>query len=167
MKKFVVLMLVLGMASLASATIIMDVQAEANTNEDFTVTISGVASGIAPGMYFDIGLYGDGAALITSNAITAAAGASGAVAPYDPVWLGYELTVGEAVDDTLPGNDPSDGLWITFTGSSAVEGTYTFELWDYAVSLSAPTATGSINIVPEPMTMVLLGLGGLFLRRRK
>jgi hypothetical protein len=28
-------------------------------------------------------------------------------------------------------------------------------------------AADSVEIIPEPMTVVLLGLGGLFLRRRK
>ena len=32
---------------------------------------------------------------------------------------------------------------------------------------SSPFLIGTLNLIPEPMTIVLLGLGGLFLRRRK
>ncbi len=43
------------------------------------------------------------------------------------------------------------------------------KLADYAIVAAEGTLLDSINVtqIPEPMTIILLGLGGLFLRRRK
>ena len=48
--------------------------------------------------------------------------------------------------------------------------TETFDLsfggnWDGVFFQAAPVET--VNVIPEPMSMLLLGIGGLFLRRRK
>lgn len=64
-------------------------------------------------------------------------------------------------DPTLP-----DGSLFTFDLKADAIGVI-----DYSVSgifNSLPTGiAGEINIIPEPMTILLLGMGGLFLRRRK
>jgi hypothetical protein len=39
------------------------------------------------------------------------------------------------------------------------------DIYDYGVSAVIPA--GKMNLIPEPMTIALLGLGGLLLRRRK
>jgi hypothetical protein len=39
------------------------------------------------------------------------------------------------------------------------------DIYDYGVSVVIPV--GKMNLIPEPMTIMLLGLGGLLLRRRK
>ncbi len=40
-------------------------------------------------------------------------------------------------------------------------------LWNENVPSEVALATLDVNVIPEPMTLALLGLGGLFLRRRK
>jgi len=71
-------------------------------------------------------------------------------------WNGYDLSEGD-----VQGAGLFTGIWYIFD----VTGTGNVDLYDYAVSAFVPA--GVMTIVPEPMTIALLGLGGLFLRRRK
>ena len=168
MKKLLVLMLVLGMGSLASAALILDAPAEVDvrTVTEFDVTISGTAADapFAGGVYADP-QYSD---------VTATAGKGnglgnlGAVKAYnDGAFNGWDFTV-----DELKPVDPEDFVaddWsVVLTYGVGAEGTsQDYGLFDYAVSYDNAVQMATVKSVPEPMTFALLGLGGLFLRRRK
>ena len=161
MRKFVVLMLVLGMASLANA--VYDLALDG----DDAATLTGDGVNTA---YF-ISTY-DGTADITilfsepgsdftdyfgtSAYVDAAAGQLGV----DPsrmtgVWLAAFVDTTAPPDNTLP-----DGIVATFLGN----------LMPVTVSLhnsSDISVIEGVTLTPEPMSLMLLGLGGLFLRRRK
>ena len=80
---------------------------------------------------------------------------------------GYELTAGEAISNGNPSDDAVDGLWFTFK----VKMTFAyfpiyFDLYNYDISSTVPVLSGSLVFIPEPVTVALLGFGGLFLRCR-
>ena len=74
-----------------------------------------------------------------------------AASPFGPPTAGDMATISFVVTATTTIDVVSGG----FDGSDAVVG----DGDDYGVA--------TITVIPEPMTMALLGLGGLFLRRRK
>ena len=153
MKKFLVLTLVLGIASLASAalswtpanpaaaagtiTLVTDAAISAY-DVSFMVTSGDAAldaSAIVPGLVFD---FATAAAIDTAQEarITASQFLSGPVGP--------------------------GGLFEDLKYSATVESTI-----DVVDQLNQGRVLGTISIVPEPATMALLGLGALVLRRKK
>jgi len=64
-----------------------------------------------------------------------------------------------------PTPTPAVGKWWDELFTCDGEGTVTINLWDENASYVEDTIT--VTQVPEPMTIALLGLAGLFLRRRK
>ena len=62
----------------------------------------------------------------------------------------------------------TDGEWLKATCTPGTTDS-TVTVWSFAETGDVFTLMGTIDIpaVPEPITMSLLGLGGLFLRRRK
>ena len=77
------------------------------------------------------------------------------------VGFGYEFTVaGSAAAPQLPGGLAFDYLFHCEEADSTV----VIQAWDEDQHLMD---TLTIHQVPEPMTIMLLGLGGLLLRRRK
>ena len=197
MKKLLILMLVLGMVSMANAALTLKFTSDAaGTNEiasvgyntNFYMIISGlVASDLsasafnvadqAESFYNTVGsdladytgsnntLFGNG------NGYAAAGNQAGigSLTTYDSI----AITAMDQYDEVQVGtdwvaktiNDPIDGEWFSIQLLSGdTEGTATLGIvssgWDgYDVSASI--------YIPEPMTIALLGLGGLFLRRRK
>ena len=150
MKKLLILMLVLGMVSVASA--------------DLTLSVSGNDVSVeADSMTAD--LYA--AVSITGGSIgTFAVGdEGGTMCGYLADGTDVGLPNGEiwALAIGVPPEVYQDGSWLTavisYTGSATVN------LWEMDDEYSL-TLLDSV-VVPEPMTLALLGLGGLFLRRRK
>ena len=183
MKKLLVLMLVIGMASLASATPLITASATTvEQNESVSIYITGTSDDVtgaggdpaeAGGGWFYLWLdystnaFSNDAYLSLGMTATKenAAGAEGAVEETYPNYgLSFSAYPGVAIP-YVETDDVDEGLWYTFTVTAGtVLGTTTVQLWN-----GLTTILGSIDItvVPEPMTIALLGLGGLFLRRRR
>ena len=168
MKKLLILVLVLGIAS-ASYGAYNDVR------DDFTLDLSGTTLTIVglvadPGVSISVGIYdniaqaggfGTPTAKLSDGSGGFAAGALSNIIVYTTGgWDGVDITV----LDSSPSTDTVNAMdWFTvkYTGSVGD----VVDIYDYNVGSGG--VVGQMNIVPEPMTIALLGLGGLFLRRRK
>jgi len=184
MKKLLVLALVLSMASLASAAMQMSLQVNGEDADAITlapsefVTISIVGAGDATGAW----LVAAGPGTLVGGDISHVANEyMNEMVMSSEIEPGY--TWGDFFNSMYPGTTRAiDLVWVD-TESPFVtfgpglfgeavfhcdgEGDVTIAIIDYAGEELIIADTLLITQLPEPMTMVLLGLGGLFLRRRK
>jgi len=166
MKKLLILMLVLGLASSASAFVVnLDPTGAADTPAG--AQSLNVVSDTDNAFYeyylvsMDI-TYGS----ISSIAILPAAGDDAATTDLGPM-LGYAMVWSVNAVDSAPPFNTVAGVQFTaavnFTGAAVGE--------DLTIQLLDPTLTVldsmTYNGIPEPMTIALLGLGSLFLLRRR
>jgi hypothetical protein len=160
MKKLSVLILVLGLATTASAVpSLVGVPTEVADGTSATITIT---SGDADPYGALINMESAAAAL-GNLAIFPAAGPDASI--LDPVQLdvpGFWLfeAVSFNVADPVVAGDHFTFDYTALDGSSVV----TLTLFDFDLNV---ISSHQIQNTPEPMTLGLLGLGGLFLRRRK
>ena len=181
MKKLLVLMLVLGIASAANASLLISVDgvvdppdSEVILMPSDTVVIDIFGDGQTPRQYFYMGILVDGpGSLDISNAVMLYPGTdSTIVEESDPYIAGY-LGIGMpyaliTMQDAPPPGDPLRDLegtlvdGILFHCDAVGEVTIILTNQDGVV-----LDTQVIHQIPEPMTIALLGLGGLLLRRRK
>lgn len=161
MKKFLVLALVLGIASLSSATLSLSV---APDNSYVSIVGSDFTSAEATGMYLAFTMPSQTPTLVyiqnsTIEDYTAAVGGLLESADFLNLAPGSILSVSYVlIADTQDPMVIPNGELVR----AGISGYGMVYLTDDAGGLLS-----SVNVVPEPMTIALLGLGGLFLRRKK
>ena len=199
MKRLIILLLVLGLTSTASATVGMDVYINGVLAADLdpvvvgdivTVAITDTAPtvpviGAAGFADFKVGI--SAGTFNAASEVWADGPFSGdpffvgpwATSPLPPSLIaivngaGFDVKVDAIFGDT-PFAPPIAGDIVSFTftatGGTTIDPHFGVYNGD-GVNNSAIPGTGDtygvITLVPEPMTIALLGLGGLFLRRRK
>jgi len=165
MRKTLVLILVLGLASAANAMLIKVDEQEGDSFEvDIKSTITVVSDDSSSWLGYII-IEEGGAGSMENVVILDAAGDIGAAAAYTEAgWgTGFELTASMS-----PNGNPAvaAGSQFSFDYVGAIGDTATISLF-VDPEYTTPVASVNVTVVPEPMTVLLLGLGALFLRRRR
>ena len=174
MKKFLMVMLVLCMASAVNAAIVISVDGQLDLDEitiapSDTVTIdvynTGGSTPIDFLAYLDFYTKSEGTYSLSNDHL--GLGAGDLPASYIMYDGGYDNDEIEITQAWAVGTPETTGAIFLIDLHCEGEGDVFVELWDGRVGYTAPVDTLTIHQVPEPMTIALLGLGGLFLRRRK
>ena len=175
MKKLLILMLVLGLASSANAALTL-VSSEGDTLDPDGINLTNI------GIWNDVAEPGQGLTTYLAILSSDPAGWTGAYNIYSPPSLGqgpdhayYGVmdiggSIGEvdlwASDYAVPSADP---YGIGVLGDYELLCTGLGDVVVYLIAQDTTTVLDTITIsqIPEPMTIALLGLGGLFLLRRR
>ena len=157
MKKTLVLTLALGIASLTNADLVLDAPATVVEGTAYQIVIGGTTADapldIFLGGWYELNPAGNP----TSVTIEAAAGNLAGFYLY-PSYGGVEL---------FTGADVQDGDWFTMDMVAGPAGTQlVYDFFDFYTSTETPDVL-TVEFVPEPVTLALLALGGLLIRRRK
>ena len=165
MRKLLVLILVLGLASAANAMLItVDDQEGESFEVDLTTTITVVSEDASSWLGYIIVEEG-GAGSLENVVVLDAAGDLGAAEAYTEAgWgTGYQLSASMG-----PTGDPpiAAGSQFSLDYVGEVGDTATISLF-LDPEYTTPVASVNLTVVPEPMTVLVLSLGALFLRRRR
>lgn len=165
MKKLMVLVLVLGLASAADAVLI---QVDGQIGETFEVQDKAIITVVSENDLNWLGylIVEDGGLGVLSNPVsTTLAGdpaLSGATPYTETGWgEGYEITVAGSASSPV-----GVGPQFSFDFAGTLGDTAKISIF-LDPQYNIPAASVGVSVVPEPTTILLLGLGGLFLRRRK
>ena len=168
MKRTVALILVFCMTSAANAVILQingdpatDIQIAEGTTSIITIVGEDDSSWLG---YVIVEEGGTG--VLSDVAILPAAGDLAAATPYTEAdWgSGYELIAGSGPAGDTPVGAGSQ-FNLNYSGGTLGQ-TATISLF-LDPEYTSPVASVNVSIIPEPMTIALLGLGAFFLRRRK
>jgi len=181
MKKTIQLSIVLLVSLNLNAEMILSGPSYILPGEPFQIIVSGLSSDITfqAGGGTQVGVYAttyEGEFANTPEGswwlngvdgfVTQAAGNLAHIAGYDPYYYGgFEILIG----DTEAGG-VQDGEWAVLHYLAEENEPYTtinFNLVHYDTSYEVPVHSISLNILPEPTTLLLLGMGGVLMRKRK
>jgi hypothetical protein len=167
MKKLLVLVMILGLCTVTNAAIVslsLDGVTAAGDDADIMkgtpITLSVISDTADYAWLMEVSVLKANATLGTP-ALTAKAGGMAGFNDYSDasVW-DYELSIAGAPGSVQAGEQ----VTMSLTGTGLVGSTFVVNLGPYG---AAPVDSIEFSIVPEPVTIGLLGLGALFLRRRK
>jgi hypothetical protein len=161
MRKLSILMLVLGMTSTAGAALSLVPEELTLSGAGDTGTIQ-VVSDMDGAYGCWIGLMDLSVADYDGDPVIIVPGY-----PQDPPPLPYyDGWYGEIIISSMhPGNPILAGAHINVNLIGVAEGVTTLVLYDTSGMILLDSAT--VTVLPEPMTIAMLGLGGLFLLRRR
>ena len=163
MRKLLILMLVLGMAPLACATVsLVSTGATVGITETATIQVSSDTDSVGWTGYLG---YTHANAAITSAWAETIAGSDAAANPSPGGYVGYYQLV--SLDLSTPTDSIQAGIQFEGLAHGTATGSYDFYLWDQDWDGGTLLGTFTLTVIPEPVTIALLGLGGLLLRRRK
>ncbi len=168
MKRVLALMLVLGLASSANA-IYLQIDGMSADSYDLTQGSTASISIISEDDSSWLGylVVPDGSVGTLSNpTILSDAGNFASANPYSEAGFGtgYELTAAMTANG-VPALTAGEQFSFDFSGGLAGDNTQILLFLDPEYTI--PAGSISISIVPEPMTIALLGFGTIFLRFRK
>ena len=169
MKKLLILVLLPAMASLAGATIIIDAPTEVDAGVTFSVTVSGLASDVSWPVQSGTQVNGAVETSIAADSFRLNDGtdgdgtvAAGSIKDNFVSYGSYDYNI--ASPGGIAGIT-ADGLWVTISFTAGEGGdVYTFTRLDNSFAPTPDQIT--TTVIPEPMTMALLALGGLMVRKR-
>ncbi len=164
MRKLLVLFLVLGLTSAANALLITVDEQEGDFFEvDITSTITVVSEDTSSWLGYLI-IEEGGAGSLENVVILDAAGNSATATTYTEAgWgTGYELTASMSPEG-IPAIAAGSQFSFDYVGTIGDTATISVFVDDYTTLV----ASVNVTVVPEPMTVLLLSLGALFLRRRR
>ncbi len=187
LKKMIVVAAVLGMASVASAAMLSLSSVTLAPGETGTITVS-IAGGANTIFQTDLILFiGDGGATV-GGALTAPPAPEFVGGNLGAAWAGkgavnqyYNADLGAGPEKLIAGNigltasgTIVDGELFTFQVKANEAGVFPVTFYADGTYLNGGTAPielasapGMITVTPEPAALALLGLGGLFIRRRR
>ena len=186
MKKLFVLVLVLAISTMATAAtvdlVVLQPQAEYNPSD--TITIALVAAGFGTGATDGIAQLTIGSATTTNGGTASNPDLHTKLRPVGGLWnVGTPVNSGgvliQAVAGSLAISDylliDAGSLWwfefhvpeLEYSEIISIDLTDLSILPKYGALTYTYGGALEIHVVPEPMTIALLGIGGLFLRRRK
>ena len=168
MKKLLILMLVLGLASTASAALSLDPSGYPGAVWPGAFDVDVVSTDTSMYTWF-VALTDNRYGSIPNVTVTSGAGDDGSATPlgdlagFFDVWQIEALDMSDPFDSVQPGAQFTVNLNFTGTGG---DDSLQLVLLNPAVTVMDSITLYGIGI-PEPMTIALLGLGGLFLLRRR